>query len=77
MPNKLIDREMQCSNWTTENNLSQEATDYGACGVYVIWYIIHIVDQRLRALEVPRFLVQLSTGKAGDQLSWGGRPCAM
>ena len=39
MANKRIDKKVQCSNWTMDNNLSKEAKDYGAFDAYVIWWI--------------------------------------
>ena len=30
MANRWIDKAMQCSNWTMDNNLSQKAREYGA-----------------------------------------------
>ena len=61
MTNKCINKAMQCSNWTIHNDLSQETKDHGAFNTYVIWSIRQLMDQRLRVLEVPCFLVQLST----------------
>ena len=50
MVNRWIDKEMQCSNWTMYNSLSQKMRDYGAFDAYVIQYVRNIVDQRLRAV---------------------------
>ena len=44
-----------------DSNLSQRAKDYGAFDAYVMWYVRNSVDQRLWAVEVPRFLVKFST----------------
>ena len=52
MTNKLTDKEMQCSNWTMDTNLSQRAKDYGAFDAYVIWYLRNIMDWRLQALGI-------------------------
>ena len=52
---------IQCSNWTTNNDLSQEANNYGVFDAYVILYNGQIMDQRLQAYEVPHFLTHLGT----------------
>ena len=39
MANKWIDKVVQYSNWTMDNNLSQKVRDYGGFDVYVIRYV--------------------------------------
>ena len=49
MTNKWIDKAIQCSNLTIDNDLSQNTRDYGAFDAYVIRYVGNILDQRLPA----------------------------
>ena len=62
MGNRDMDKTLQHGDWTTNNNLTTHAHNYGAFNAYVIRYVKTVADQGpMWTGDVPEYLKRPDT----------------